>query len=90
MIIRRNYLFVLIFQNNKDEVFFTDSEEDLIRVGIYLGSNKHLLIKEIKQYDPIKTRFTRANKNLLKNLFKFATDLDLELKRRNFYGLTGY
>jgi hypothetical protein len=80
------HCFVIRFQNNNyNYLFFTDSDKSLEELGAYLCQNKTLIIKDIKIYDQPKTRYVRANKNMLKSIFKWVTILDVELERRNFY-----
>lgn len=91
MLISNQYQYLMRFQFNKYEyIIFNDSDTSLKEVAEYLQNKKYLIIEDIKVYQPEKTRFVKTNKSRLRNAFEYCTELDIELKRRNFYGLTGY
>ena len=48
MIISNNYVFLMRFQNNNEEIFFTSSNKDLISLGEFLSKNRNYIIKDIK------------------------------------------
>ncbi len=85
MIISNNYVFLMRFQNNNEEILFTSSNKDLISLGEFLSKNRNYLIKDIKVYERAKTRFVRCSMNVQKPILSFQTVLDQELIRRNYY-----
>lgn len=87
MLKANQHSFLIRFQNsNNNYIMFNDSTKSLEELAVYLFRNRTLIIKDIKIYDPVKTRYVRANKNnMLKSMFWTTTILDQELIRRNFY-----
>ena len=85
MLVVTNYLFLMRFQNDNEEILFTSSNKDLISLGEFLSKNRNYLIKDIKVYERAKTRFVRCSMNVQKPILSFQTVLDQELIRRNYY-----
>lgn len=85
-LVSNQYTFAIRFQNNQYAyVFFNDTDKSMREVAEYLKKNRTLLIKDIKIYEPHKTRFRRLNLDNFRCILCSTTELEQELITRNIY-----
>lgn len=84
MFINNQHSFVARFQNTHASfIFFTDSEESLNQFADFLSKNRNRILKDIKIYDQVHTRYVRANIKMIQAIC--TTELEIELNHRNYF-----
>lgn len=83
-VVSDNFLFVIRFNNERTEMFFSSQQKELVAITELLEKTNSV-IKDIKVYERANTKFVRTNKQTLYNIFSCYQPLIDVLTTKNFF-----